>query len=102
VGPRLARGYYAIAFRPAAALTCAYERKACDGVGDGVTVAYTMSRPATATETVKVWWDNVLKTLTTHYTVNGSVVTMVTAPEVGVVVDINFRSNSNTVIWLAR
>ena len=88
----------AIAFRPAAALTCNYELKAGDAVAVAAQVIFNMSRAAVTGETVKVWWDNVLKTLTTHYTINGAVVTMVTAPGAGVVVDINFRKDTAAVI----
>jgi len=47
--------------------------------GDGSTVAYTLSEVPTS-GSVKVYVDGVLQTLTTDYTISGSVVTFVSAP----------------------
>ncbi len=47
--------------------------------GDGTTVAWTLAE-APAAGTVKVYIDGVVQTLTTDYTISGSVVTFVTAP----------------------
>lgn len=47
--------------------------------GDGSTVAWTLSESPTS-GSVKVYADGILQTLTTDYTISGSVVTFVTAP----------------------
>ena len=50
--------------------------------GDGSTVAYTLSEAPTS-GSVKVYVDGVLQTITTDYTISGSVVTFVSAPASG-------------------
>ena len=57
-------------------------------LGDGVNVAFKMGNNADLDHlgTPKIYVDGVLQTVTTHYSISGYTVTLVTAPALGKVV----------------
>jgi len=66
--------------------------------GDGSTVAWTLAETPTS-GSVKVYADGVLQTLTTDYTISGSVVTFVTAPAADVKIAMTY---THTIIKISE